>query len=138
MATTTYLSQPNSLTIATQDLTDQASTISFTLGSNPLTSTAFGDTGERMVPGLQTVEGTITLYASYGATEVEGVLAGQVGTGTTTIVVKKDAGAISASNPEWTISNTMIANNAYAYTVGELQVFEVSFSGGTWVRDITP
>lgn len=138
MATTTYLSQPNSLTIATQDLTDQASSISFTLGSNPLTSTAFGDTGERMVPGLQTVEGTITLYASYGATEVEGVLAGQVGTGTTTIVVKKDAGAISASNPEWTISNTMIANNAYAYTVGELQVFEVSFSGGTWVRDITP
>ena len=138
MATTTYLSQPNSLTIATQDLTDQASSISFTLGSNPLTSTAFGDLGERMVPGLQTVEGTITLYASYGATEVEGVLAGQVGTGTTTIVVKKDAGAISASNPEWTISNTMIANNAYAYTVGELQVFEVSFSGGTWVRDVTP
>ena len=138
MATTTYLSQPNSLTIATQDLTDQASSISFTLGSNPLTSTAFGDLGERMVPGLQTVEGTITLYASYGATEVEGVLAGQVGTGTTTIVVKKDAGAISASNPEWTISNTMIANNAYSYTVGELQIFEVSFSGGTWVRDITP
>jgi hypothetical protein len=138
MATTTYLSQPNSLTIATQDLTDQASAISFTLGNNPLTSTAFGDTGERMVPGLQTVEGTITLYASYGATEVEGVLAGQVGTGTTTIVVKKDAGAISASNPEWTISNTMIANNAYSYTVGELQVFEVSFSGGNWVRDITP
>lgn len=138
MATTTYLSQPNSLTIAAQDLTDQASSISFTLGNNPLTSTAFGDTGERMVPGLQTVEGTLTLYASYGATEVEGVLAGEVGLGDTVIVVKKDAGAISASNPEWTISNTMIANNAYAYTVGELQVFEVSFSGGTWVRDITP
>lgn len=138
MATTTYLSQPNSLTIAGTDLTDQASSISFTLGNNPLTSTAFGDTGERMVPGLQTVEGTLTLYASYGATEVEGVLAGEVGLGDTVIVVKKDAGAISASNPEWTISNTMIANNAYAYTVGELQVFEVSFSGGTWVRDVTP
>lgn len=138
MATTTYLSQPNSLTIAGTDLTDQASSISFTLGNNPLTSTAFGDLGERMVPGLQTVEGTITLYASYGATEVEGILAGEVGLGDTVIVVKKDAGAIGASNPEWTISNTMIANNAYAYTVGELQVFEVSFSGGTWVRDITP
>jgi DNA-binding XRE family transcriptional regulator len=91
-----------------------------------------------MVPGLQTVEGTLTLYASYGASEVEATLAAQVGLGTTTIVVKKESGAISASNPEWTISNTMIANNAYAYTVGELQVFEVSFSGGTWVRDITP
>ena len=138
MATTTYLSQPSSLTIASTDLTDQASSVSFTLGSNPLTSTAFGDLGERMVPGLQTVEGSITLYVSYGATEVEGVIAGQVGLGTTTIVVKKDAGAISASNPEWTISNTMIANYPITYTVGELQVMEVSFSGGTWLRDITP
>lgn len=138
MATTTYLSQPSELKIATVDLTDQASSVTLTLGNNPLTSTAFGDTGERMVPGLQTVEGTITLYVSYGATEVEGVIAGEVGQGDTTIVVKKDAGAISASNPEWTISNTMIANYPITYTVGELQVMEVSFSGGTWVRDVTP
>jgi hypothetical protein len=138
MATTTYLSQPAELKIATVDLTDQASSISFTLGSNPLTSTAFGDLGERMVPGLQTVEGTITLYVSYGASEVEGVIAGQIGLGTTTIVVKKGSGAIAADNPEWTISNTMIANYPITYTVGELQVMEISFSGGTWVRDITP
>ena len=138
MATTTYLSQPNTLTIASQDLTDQASSVTLTLGNNPLTSTAFGDTGERMVPGLQTVEGTITLYVSYGATEVEGVIAGQVGLGTTTIVVKKGSGALAADNPEWTISNTMIANYPITYTVGELQVMEISFSGGTWVRDVTP
>ena len=138
MATTTYLSQPAVLTIAGVDLVDQASSISFTLGVTPLTSTAFGDLGERMVPGLQTVEGSLTLYASYGASEVEATLAAQVGLGTTTIVVKKESGAISASNPEWTISNTMIANNVYSYTVGELQVFEVSFSAGTWIRDITP
>ena len=138
MATTTYLSQPAVLTIAAQDLTDQASSVSLTLGSNPLTSTAFGDLGERMVPGLQTVEGTITLYVSYGATEVEGVIAGQVGLGTTTIVVKKGSGALAADNPEWTISNTMIANYPVTYTVGELQVMEISFSGGTWVRDVTP
>lgn len=138
MATTTYLSQPAELKIAGTDITDQASSVSFTLGSNPLTSTAFGDLGERMVPGLQTVEGTITLYVSYGALEVEGLIAGEVGQGDTTIVVKKGAGTIAADNPEWTISNTMIANYPITYTVGELQVMEVSFSGGTWVRDITP
>jgi len=138
MATTTYLSQPAELKIATKDLTDQASSISFTLGSNPLTSTAFGDLGERMVPGLQTVEGTITLYCSYGTDEVEEVIAGEVGQGDTVIVVKKGTGAISSSNPEWTITNTMIANYPITYTVGELQVMEISFSGGTWVRDITP
>ena len=138
MATTTYLSQPAELKIATKDLTDQASSISFTLGSNPLTSTAFGDLGERMVPGLQTVEGTITLYCSYGTDEVEEVIAGEIGQGDTVIVVKKGAGAISSSNPEWTITNTMIANYPITYTVGELQVMEISFSGGTWIRDITP
>lgn len=138
MATTTYLSQPHSITIGGVDVTDQCNKISFTLGQNPLTSTAFGDTGERMVGGLQTVDGSITLYASYGAGEVEATLAGEVGQGDTTIVVLKSSGAISASNPEWTITNTMIADYPVTYNVGELQVFEVKFTGGTWVRDITP
>jgi hypothetical protein len=138
VATTTYLSQPHSITIGGVDLTDQCSEITFTLGSNPLTSTAFGDTGERMVAGLQTVEGSITLYASYGAGEVEATLFAEVGQGNTSIVVTHDAGAISASNPEYQISNTMIADVPSAMTVGELQVYNVSFSGGSFVRDITP
>ena len=120
------------------DLTDQCSSITFTLGSNPLTSTAFGDLGERMVAGLQTVDGSITLYASYGAGEVEATLNAEVGQGDTVIVVTHAAGAISASNPEYTITNTMIADVPTALQQGELQVYEVSFSGGTWARDITP
>jgi hypothetical protein len=138
VATTTYLSQPHSITIGGVDVTDQCSKISFTLGQNPLTSTAFGDTGERMTGGLQTVDGTMTLYASYGSTEVEATLYAEVGQGDTAIVVTKGAGAISASNPEWTITNTMIADYPVSYNVGELQMFEVKFTGGTWVRDITP
>ena len=138
MATTTYLSNPHSVTIGGVDLTDQCSAITFTLGSNPLTSTAFGDLGERMVPGLQTVDGSITLYASYGAGEVEATLDDEVGKGDTVIVVTHAAGAISASNPEYTITNTMIADIPTAMQQGELQVYEVSFSAGTWARDITP
>ena len=138
MAATTYLSQPASITIGGVQLSDQCSAISFTLGQNPLTSTAFGDGGERMVGGLQTVDGTITLYADYGAGTVEATLAAEIGQGDTAIVVRKDAGAPAADNPEWTISDTMIANYPVSYTVGELQVFEISFTGGTWVRDITP
>ena len=138
MAATTYLSQPASITIGGVQLSDQCSAISFTLGQIPLTSTAFGDGGERMVGGLQTVDGTITLYADYGASSVEATLAAEIGQGDTAIVVRKDAGAVAADNPEWTISDTMIANYPVSYTVGELQVFEISFTGGTWVRDITP
>jgi len=138
VATTTYLSQTHSITIGGVDLTDQCSAITFTLGSNALTSTAFGDLGERMVAGLQTVDGSITLYASYGAGEVEATLNAEVGQGDTTIVVTHGAGAISASNPEYTITNTMLPDVPTALQQGELQVYEVSFSGGTWARDITP
>jgi hypothetical protein len=137
MAATTYLSQPASISIGGVQVADQCSAISFTLGNAPLTSTAFGDTGERMVGGLQTVEGTITLYGEYGAGSVEATLAAEIGQGDTEIIVRKDAGAPGADNPEWTISNTMIANYPVTYTVGELQVFEVSFTGGTFVRDVT-
>ena len=138
MAATTYLSQPASLTIGGVQLADQCSAVTLTLGQNPLVSTAFGDGGERMVGGLQTVEGTITLYVDYGASSVEATVAAELGAGDTAIVVRKDAGAPGADNPEWTISDTMIANYPVTYTVGELQVMEVAFSGGTWVRDVTP
>lgn len=138
MATTTYVSNFNTISIGGVDLTDQCSAIEFSLGVNPLTSTAFGDTGERSVAGLQTVDGSFTLYAAYGAGDVEAVLYAEVGDGTTSIVIKVGPGAISASNPEYTISNTMLAQVPNAAQVGELQVFECSVSGGTWIRDITP
>ncbi len=138
MATTTYLSQPEVLTVDTVDLVDQCSSISFTLGYASLDRTAFGDTGSQMTAGLQTVSGTMTFYVDYGASGVEATIAAALGLGTTDIVVKKSSGAIAADNPEWTISNTMIADAPITYTVGELQVMEVSFEGGTWVRDVTP
>jgi hypothetical protein len=137
MAATTYLSQPASISVGGVQLADQCSSVSFTLGNESLSSTAFGDTGQRMVGGLQTVEGTLTLYMSYGSGEVEPTIFAEVGQGDTEIIVRKDAGAPAANNPEWIISNTMIANYPITYTVGELQVMEVSFEGGTFVRDVT-
>ena len=138
MATTTYLSQPGVITIAGTDLRDQCSAVSLTIGNSPLESTAFGDAGQRYVSGLQSVEGTLTMYVDYGATGVEGVVYGEVGQGDTVIVVKKEDAAVSATNPEYTISGTMIADMPVTYTVGELQMMEISFSGGTFLRDVTP
>ena len=136
MAATVYLSQPASLTISGVQLADQCSAVSLTLGQAPLTSTAFGDGGERFAGGLQTVEGTITFYVDYGNNSVEQTVATEVGDGDTAIVIRKDAGVPAADNPEWLIANTMIGNYPITYTVGELQVMEVSFSGGTWIRDV--
>lgn len=134
MAAITFLGGPAVLTIGGTDFSSQCTAFSAELGYDNLEITSFDDTGHIGAPGLKTVSGSITLFASYGATEVEGVLAGLVGDGTTEIVFQKTSGATSASNPEITISNTMIAVLPYSYTVGEMQTFEISFEMGTWDR----
>jgi hypothetical protein len=61
-----------------------------------------------------------------------------VGTGTTTLVISPSGTTESATNPEYTIANCMLADfTPINSTVGELATVQVTFTGGTWVRDIT-
>ena len=97
-----------------------------------------GDTGHRFVGGLQSVEVTLEMYLSYGATEVEGVLNSCVGTGTTVLTISPSGTTESATNPEYVITNAMLENfTPIASTVGELAMVTATFTGGTWVRDVT-
>ena len=142
MATSTFLSNATiNITqgATTTDLSDQANQVTITIGQDPLESTAFGDTGHRFVGGLQSVDVGITFFLSYGTTEVVGVLASCVGTGTTTLVISPSGTTESATNPEYVLTNCMLANfTPINSTVGELATLEASFTGGTWVRDVTP
>lgn len=134
----TFLGGVATLTIGGHDFASQCTAFSCELGYDSLEVTTFGAVGHNNAPGLQSVSGSATLFASYGATEVEGILAGLVGAGTTDIVFKKGSGAIAADNPEITITDTQIAVLPYSYTVGEMQTFEITWAGGSYVRDTTP
>ena len=142
MATTTFLSNATiniSQGATTTDLSDQANACAITIGSDSLEVTAFGDTGHKFAGGLQTVDVSITFFLSYGATEVEAILASCVGTGTTKLVISPSGVTEGPSNPEYTIENCMLANfSPINSTVGEIATVEASFTGGTWVRDVTP
>jgi hypothetical protein len=141
MATTTFLSNATigiTQGATTTDLSDQANACSITIGQDSLESTAFGDTGHRFTGGLQTVDVSITFFLSYGATEVEAILASCVGTGTTILTISPSGATESATNPEYVLTNCMLANfTPVNSTVGELATVEASFTGGTWVRDVT-
>jgi hypothetical protein len=141
MATTTFLSNATiNITqgATTTDLSDQANAVSVMIGQDSLESTAFGDTGHRFTGGLQNVEVSMTLFLSYGASEVEAVLASCVGTGTTTLVISPSGTTEGADNPEYTITNCMLSDfTPINSTVGELATVEVTFTGGTWARDVT-
>ena len=144
MATSTYLMNPTVNLAPTTggakvDLTDQCRSATITLGVDSLESTAFGDTGHRFVPGLQTVEVELEMFISYGAGEVEATLSANLGTGTTELTISPASGAESASNPVYTIINMQLVNfTPIAGAVGELSMVTASFVGGTYVRDITP
>jgi hypothetical protein len=120
------------------DLTDQCRSATITLGVDSLESTAFGDTGHRFVPGLQTVSVELEMYLSYGTSEVEATLFANLGTGTTQLVISPSGTTESASNPEFTIINMQLVDyTPITGAVGELSMITASFIGGTYARDIT-
>jgi hypothetical protein len=135
---TVYLANP-SVTIGGVDVTQNTSAASLEIGYDSLESTTFGDTGHRFVSGLQMVNVTLTMFMNYGTDEIEATLFDQVGDGTTTLIIAPATGAESATNPIYTISNAMLSSfTPIVTTVAELSQVNVTYTGGTWVRDITP
>ena len=135
---TVYLSNPT-VTIGSTEVTQNTSAAQLEIGYDSLESTTFGDTGHRFVSGLQMVNVTLTMFQNYGTGEIEATLFDVVGDGTTTLEISPAGSTESASNPVYTISNAMLASfTPIVTTVGELSQVSVSFTGGTWVRDVTP
>ena len=84
MATSTYLSNPT-VTIGASsatavDITDQVSAVTVNYVVEALEDTAFGSTARTNTAGLQSNSATLTLYASYAASESYAILAPLVGT----------------------------------------------------------
>jgi hypothetical protein len=141
MATATFLSGATCNITPTGgaavDVSDQLSSCEVLLGFELLESTSLSDTGRQAVKGLQSVSVNLSLYLSYGATEVEALLTAIVAAGGCTIVVSPSGTTESATNPEFTITGaTLDASPVIMSSIGTLAVATVSFSNGTWVRDI--
>ena len=141
MATSTYLSNPvvliGATSAATTDITDQVSAATLTVTAEALEDTAFGSTSRTMTAGLFSNSLTLTVYASYAASESYAVLAPLLGT-KCTIKVNPTSAADSATNPGFILTDTYLASipvvNA---SLGELSTYEIEFQGGTYSVDVT-
>jgi len=149
MATSTFLSNATvNITqgATTWDVSDNCSNVTLTVGNEPLESTAFTSSGSpagrTYVAGLQSVEVSMTMYLSYGSTaapdtEIEAVLAACVGK-SSQLVISPSGTTESAANPEYTITGAYLESfTPINSAIGELATVEVTFTGGTFVRDIT-
>ena len=141
MATSTYLSNPNVL-FGAVDLSDQCTSVQLNYTQEALESTAFGGTARVYTAGLQSNELTLTMYASYAASESYATLSTLVGTQITTIIVSPAApstpGTYSATNPGFTISGgyleTLPVMNA---SLGTLATMDIVIRGGTYTVDVS-
>ncbi len=119
------------------DVSDQLSKCEVMVGYSILDSTSLADTGTRGTPGLQSIAVNLDLFLSYGVGEIETLLAAIVAAGGCSMVVSPSGTTEGPSNPEYTLTNlTLDAAPVIMSTVGTLAVASVSFTNGTWVRDI--
>jgi hypothetical protein len=104
-----------------------------------LESTAFGQTNRTYVGGLTNVSITLTLLMDYSASSTYALLNSLVGAAATYVAVKATTDGISATNPEFQLTNGYLASmDVVNAQLGELQQVEVVFNGGSLVKDVTP
>ena len=138
MATTTIALNNASVAIGAVDMSDQVQSVTLTIGFDQLETTAMGDNGRKYTKGLQSVDVSITMFNSYGSSEVEATLWDVVGDDAVTLVISPNGTTESATNPEYTISGSFLAGfTPVTGRVGELSMVTANFVGGTWARDIT-
>ena len=141
MATSTYLSNPvvliGSSSASTTDITDQVSAVTVNYVVEALEDTAFGSTARTNTAGLQSNSATLTLYASFAASESYALLSVLVGT-KCYIKVTPVSGANTATNPGFELTNTFLsALPVMNANLGELATYDIELMGGAYTVDVT-
>lgn len=131
MATSTYLSNPI-CTVNSVALTGFATAATLTRNITAADVTAFGETARTYGATLEDSELTISLYMTYGASEVYATLKSLVGT-RTTVKVKPTSAASSATNPEMVLTGSYLESLPVLQTsLGEISQIDIVFKGGVY------
>jgi hypothetical protein len=126
-----------SITINSISLGSRANSVTLNYEVDSVEVTAFGDTGHKFTGGLQNISVEVSFMQDFAAANVEATIYPLVGT-TTTLVIKPTSGAVSATNPSYTVTGAYLASHTpVAASVGELAMTELTFTGGTLAKATT-
>lgn len=103
-----FLNNGVSLTVNSVDLSDHVTAVTINRTFDELEVTAMGDSGHKYVKGLEASSITIDFLNDTATGEVLQTLQAAWGTNVT-VVVKQTSGAVSATNPSYTM--TCLVNN---------------------------
>jgi hypothetical protein len=117
-----------SVTVNSVDLSAYVTNIVVDRQVDPVETTSMGATGHTFTGGLKSDTITVNFNQDFALTKVNATLTGLVGT-TTTIVVKADSAAVSATNPSFTQSGFFAGYQPVNGAVGDLNAFTATFQG---------
>jgi len=141
MPASTYLSNPTVKVGAAigsiVDITDDVVSATLTVTAEALEDTSFGQTSRTMTAGLFSNSLTLTVFASYAASQTYATLSPLLGT-KCTVKVNPTSSADGATNPGFILTDTYLASipviNA---SLGELSQWDIEFQGGVYSVDTT-
>ena len=121
--------------INNQNLSDHIAQVSLEQTSDEIEVTAFGtEWRERIGGGLKDASISIDFHQDFGAGSVDAVLSPLFGS-IATVVVTPTSGSVSATNPSFTGTFSVVQYSPVASSVGDLATFSVSWpSAGTVSR----
>lgn len=122
------------VTINTVDLSTKSNSVTLNYEVDSVETTVFGGTAHTFTGGLQNNSVDIEMLQDFAASLTEATIFPLVGT-TTTLVIRADSGAVSVTNPTYTIVGAFLAaHTPVAGGVGELMMSSLSFTGGTLTK----
>lgn len=119
------------ITVGGVDLSDHASSVEITTEYEDQDVTGFGSALREHKLGLGDGSITINFFQDFAASSVDATLYPLAGSNTATaIVVKPTSGAVSATNPSYTMQGILANYSPLSGSVGEPSATEVTFLNG--------
>jgi hypothetical protein len=123
------------VTINGTNLSDHIAQVSLEQTADEIETTAFGtEWRQRVGGGLKDASISIDFHQDFGAGSVDAILSPLFGS-IATVVVAPTSGSVSATNPSFTGTFSVVQYSPVASSVGDLATLSVSWpSAGTVVR----
>ena len=130
-----FVAKDVKVTINGNDLSDHIAQVSLEQTSDEIETTAFGtEWRQRIGGGLKDASISIDFHQDFGANQIDARLSPLFGS-IATVVVTPTSGSVSATNPSYTGTYSVVQYSPVASSVGDLATFSVSWpSAGTVSR----
>ena len=126
------------VTINGVNLSNRCRAATLTYNAERIEATAHTDTARVYLGGFKEWTMDFEFNQDHAAANVDATLFPLVGSSTVVVTIRPTTAAVSATNPEYTGTATLLEYSPFTGTLGEAATADVSFvSGGTLTRGTT-